>query len=256
MNTATKVVLVIGAVLTLVGVVGFAVGVGGISDIEDDFNTYALEDVTNGTIEIDDSDGLGEIGLTFWVKGEYLDDSGDIGTWDICESTEITVLSTPSVNADMDPDNHNGGFYDEVNYFDSGNESNCDSEPYNKDISREDDGLVKVGRACLGCYSGDFVFESNVPVWVTYDDKIGEEVLESLGALVLGFVGGFGSLCCGVILLIIGLIMALTMKDGGQQQMMYMPPADNMMIAQQPAVQPTTTHMSQPDFGQPPQGGL
>ena len=50
--------------------------------------------------------------------------------------------------------------------------------------------------------------------------------------------------------------MALTMKDGGQQQMMYVPPADNMMIAQQPAVQATTTHMSQPDFGQPPQGGL
>jgi len=38
--------------------------------------------------------------------------------------------------------------------------------------------------------------------------------------------------------------------------MMYMPPEDNMLVAQQTGGQPTTTHMSQPDFGQPPQGGL
>ena len=48
--------------------------------------------------------------------------------------------------------------------------------------------------------------------------------------------------------------MALTMKDDGPKQMMYMPPADNQLIAQQPGNQPTTTHMSQPDFGNPPQG--
>ena len=80
---------------------------------------------------------------------------------------------------------------------------------------------------------------------------------DDIGIMILGFVGGFGSICCGVLFLIIGGIMALTMKDNKNQEMMYMPPAGNQMLsAQTPAVTPNQTHMSQPDFGRPPQGGL
>ena len=50
--------------------------------------------------------------------------------------------------------------------------------------------------------------------------------------------------------------MALTMKDNKVEEMMYMPPADNQLIAQQTVDKSTTTHMSQPDFGNPPQGGI
>lgn len=254
MRTAPKVVLVIGVVLTLIGIVGFAVGMDSVSEIEEEFTKYELENVTNGTIVIEDTDGYGDLGVTFWVKGVY-EDANENGEWDICESTTITILSTPEVNTDWDED-LNGDFYYEGNYEAYGNVSNCDSNSLNKVLDRESDGLVKVGRACLACYSGNLTFESNVPVWVTYDDKLAEEIIDEIGALFFGFIGGFGGLCCGVIFLIIGIIMALTMKDNGQQQMMYMPPADNQLIAQQPGYQPTTTHMSQPDFGNPPQGGL
>jgi hypothetical protein len=86
-------------------------------------------------------------------------------------------------------------------------------------------------------------------------------------------VGGFGSICCGILLLIIGGIMALTMKDN-KQEVMYSPPVDNQMMmvgnptttqmsspqfgeASQPKMNaPATTHMSQPSFEKPPQGGL
>tara|TARA_B100001113_G_scaffold159883_1_gene130739 strand:- start:1000 stop:1761 length:762 start_codon:yes stop_codon:yes gene_type:complete len=253
MKTAPKVVLAIGAVLTLIGIIGFAVGIDSVSEIEDEFAKYELENVTNGTIVIEDTDDYGDLGVTFWVKGVY-EDANENGEWDICESTTINVLSTPEVNTDWD-EGLNGDFYYEGNYEAYGNVSNCDSNSLNKVLDREGDGLVKVGRACLACYSGNLTFESNVPVWVTYDDKLAEEIIDEIGAIFFGFIGGFGGFCCGIIFLIIGLIMALTMKDDKMQQMMFTPPADNQLIAPQ-AVNKSVTHMSQPDFGKPPQGGL
>tara|TARA_B100000287_G_scaffold304274_1_gene287430 strand:- start:318 stop:1079 length:762 start_codon:yes stop_codon:yes gene_type:complete len=253
MKTAPKVVLVIGVILTIIGIVGFAVGMDSVSEIEEEFTKYELENVTNGTIVIEDKDSSGDLGVTFWVKGVY-EDANENGEWDICESTTITVLSAPEVNTDWDED-LNGDFYYEGNYEAYGNVSNCDSNSLNKVLDRESDGLVKVGRACLACYSGNLTFESNVPVWVTYDDKLAEEIIDEIGALFIGFIGGFGGLCCGIIFLIIGIIMALTMKDDGQEQMMFTPPADNQLITPQ-AVNKSATHMSQPDFGKPPQGGL
>ena len=253
MKTAPKVVLVIGVILTIIGIVGFAVGMDSVSEIEEEFTKYELENVTNGTIVIEDKDSSGDLGVTFWVKGVY-EDANENGEWDICESTTITVLSAPEVNTDWDED-LNGDFYYEGNYEAYGNVSNCDSNSLNKVLDRESDGLVKVGRACLACYSGNLTFESNVPVWVTYDDKLAEEIIDEIGALFIGFIGGFGGLCCGIIFLIIGIIMALTMKDDGLEQMMFTPPADNQLISPQ-AVNKSATHMSQPDFGKPPQGGL
>ena len=135
-------------------------------------------------------------------------------------------------------------------------ESDCNSDPGNKNLDRSEDGFVKIGRACYACYAGNVSFESSQPVWVTYDDPILEEIMGEVVGILAGFGLGFIGTCCGIIFIIIGIIMALTMKDSGQQQMMSIPPADNQLIAQQPAVQPTTTHMSQPDFGNPPQGGL
>ena len=86
-------------------------------------------------------------------------------------------------------------------------------------------------------------------MWVTYDEKVGEEIVEDGLILLLGFLGG-GGICCGVLFLIIGGIMALTMKDNKAQEMMFAPPADNLMLsAQTPVVTPNKTHMSQPDFG-------
>ena len=252
MHTAAKVLLIIGTIATVIGIVGFAFGAGQIDDLEDSWNTFEYEDATNGTIMIEDLDGQGDVGLTFWVKGVYEDKDGD-DIWDICQTTNVTITESPDVNNSWEwAEVLDGNFYNEVQA-----NQECDANDKNTNYDRENKGLVKIGRACWGCYEGNVSFESNQSVWVTYDEKVGEEIAEDGLILVLGFALGGGGICCGVLFLIIGGIMALTMKDNKNQEMMYMPPAGNQMLsAQTPAVTPNQTHMSQPDFGKPPQGGL
>lgn len=266
MHTAAKVILILGTIFAILGVGGFALGIGGAEDIAESLDTFEIEGQTSGTIEIDDSDGQGEIGLTFWVKGVYEDLDND-GVWDVCGNTNVEVTEKPRINREWNnATDVSGGFYYEVNY-DANQTSNCEKLDNNTDNTRAGQGLVKIGRACYACYSGNFSFESNQSVWVTYDDKILEEVGEDIGIAVLGFIGGFGGICCGILFLIIGGIMALTMKDN-KQQVMYAPPANNMMMNNQGTVQPSTytnpdhmaapmtTHMSAPSFDEQNKGGL
>jgi len=257
MNTATKVVLVLGAIFLIGGIAMFAVGVGNVGDLEESEFPFDLENQTSGTITIEDKDGIGDVGITFWVKGTY-EDLNENDIWDVCENIQITITEVPDINNEWDyAEDYDGDFYFEaVSNYSGNDESDCSDDARNKELGRSGDGFVKIGRACYACYAGNISFESNQPVWVTYDDPIIEEIMGEVVGIFAGFGLGFIGTCCGIIFLIIGLIMALTMKGGGQQPMMYMPPADNMMVAQQPVVQPTTTHMSQPDFGQPPHGGL
>ena len=134
-------------------------------------------------------------------------------------------------------------------YYEVQANQQCDANDKNTNYDRDGKGLVKIGRACWGCYEGNVSFESNQSVWVTYDENTGEKLGDDIGIMILGFFGGFGSICCGVLFLIIGGIMALTMKDNKNQKMMYMPPAGNQMLsAQTGAVNPNQTHMSQPDL--------
>ena len=56
-------------------------------------NKYEFENAMNGTMTIDDNDGQGDIGVTFWVKGEYIDDDGN-GIWDICDNTNVVITPT------------------------------------------------------------------------------------------------------------------------------------------------------------------
>ena len=252
MHTAAKVLLIIGTIATVIGIVGFALGAGQVDDLEDSWNTFEFEDATNGTIMIEDVDGKGDAGLTFWVKGVYEDKDED-GTWDVCQNTEVTITESPDVNNSWEW----AGLLDGNFYYEVQANQQCDANDRNTNYDRDGKGLVKIGRACWGCYEGNVSFESNQSVWVTYDEKVGEKLGDDIGIMILGFVGGFGSICCGVLFLIIGGIMALTMKDNKDQGMMYMPPAGNQMLsAQTPAVTPNQTHMSQPDFGRPPQGGV
>ena len=252
MHTAAKVLLIIGTIATVIGIVGFALGAGQIDDLEDSWNTFEFEDATNGTIMIEDVDGKGDAGLTFWVKGVYEDKDGD-DTWDVCQNTEVTITESPDVNNSWEW----AGLLDGNFYYEVQANQQCDANDKNTNYDRDNKGLVKIGRACWGCYAGNVSFESNQSVWVTYDEKVGEEIAEDGLLLVLGFGLGGGGICCGVLFLIIGGIMALTMKDNKVQEMMFNPPAGNQMLSSQtPAVTPNQTHMSQPDFGRPPQGGL
>ena len=245
MHISAKIFLIIGGIVSIIGIIAIAMGASQIDDLDDSWNTFEVEDGTNGTFQIVDEDGIGDSGFTFWVKGVY-EDQNDDGVWDVCEDFSVTIIEKPDVNESWIGGELNGEFYFEVVPLREG----CEAVEENKNLDREDKGLVKVGRACWACYSGNFTFESNQKVWVTNDDVVGKKIVEDGIGVFLGFVGGFGGICCGIIFLIIGGILALTVKDNKAQEMMFAPPADNLMLsAQTPVVNPNKTHMSQPDFG-------
>ena len=221
MDKRAKITIFIGLGIFLMGVVGMIIGAAGIGGVEEEWNNFALEDVTNGTVTIEDNDGIGDVGVTFWVKGEYVDDDEN-GLWDVCEQVGIRVTEKPEVTETWATGAYEfeGDFYSEVLYdFDKEGTSSCESDYRNKNNEREANGLVKIGRACYGCLAGDFTFESNGTVWVTYDDAIGEEIAEEVGLIVLGFFGGSGALCCGVVVMLIGLILIFTLNDDAPVQM-------------------------------------
>ena len=206
MDKRAKVTIFVGIGIFIVGIIGMIIGAVGVDGIEDSMK-FRLEDVSNGTIEIVDSDGIGDLGVTFWVKGEYTD-ADENGIWDHCDAIEINVTEHPQI-ADW-------GTYDGEFYYDAlggGKEDTptCESDVLNKNVDRE--GYLKIGRACNGCFAGTFAFESSENVSVTYDDKLIEELGEDIGLAVLGFVGGSGALCCGVVVIFVGIILIFTLKD-------------------------------------------
>ncbi|MDA8545467.1 hypothetical protein N9K60_01630 [Candidatus Poseidoniales archaeon] len=212
MHPAGKIFVAIGVFVLLGGVVLMVIGGGNIEDAGEGFESleeFTLENATSGTLSVDDKDGYGDLGFSFWVKGDYTDDDGE-GTWDHCQSTTINITTVPETNPEWDA-GVDGDFYHEVYEGDA-----CRATDDNRDDSRQNEGLVKVGRACLACYEGDMVFESNVEVWVIYEDEIIGEVLESLGEGVEGvFQGAAGVmlLCCGGVITIFGLILGLLVNN-------------------------------------------
>ena len=164
------------------------IGGGNIEDAGEKFNEleeYELEQVTSGTITIYDKDGVGDLGLTFYVQGDYTDFDNN-GVWDHCDSTEITITEKPSTNSDWD-ESKDGDFYFEVD------SQNCDANEDNKDEER----LIKVNQnrpRRLACYSGDISFTSNTEVWVVYDDELVGKALEGIGEAIGGGLQGAAGL--------------------------------------------------------------
>lgn len=217
MDKRATITILVGLGIFAVGIIGFVIGGFGIAGIEES-TEFTLEDVTNGTIYLEDRDGYGELGVTFWVQGEYLDDDEN-GIWDVCETVNITVTEAPEIS---DWGAHNGDFYYEVvSNYDGQKASDCNADMRNKntDAHYYFEGYVKIGRACFGCFAGDFSFESNVNVSVTYDDVLFEEVGEHVGLIAMGFLGGSGALCCGIIVMLIGVILIFTLKDDAPVEM-------------------------------------
>ena len=118
MHIAGKIMLALGLAMCLIGAVMTAVGVGkGVGDLSglEDYE-FSVENATSGTIEIVDDDGEGDYGVSFWVKGEYVDEDEN-GIWDVCDDTNITITQHPEVNTEWDEEGKNytlGDFYYEV----------------------------------------------------------------------------------------------------------------------------------------------
>ena len=221
MDTRAKVCLIIGGILLLVGIGGFALGVSQIDDIEDAQPVFVLEEVTNGTLMVADEDGQGDAGFVFFVKAEFVNEfNASDNKWDHCETTNVTITEKPDiVRAEWSAAAHSleGDFFYEVEPYLgcwSGNEETTNQVFYHENAS-----FIKLGRACYGCGAGVFTFEADQPVYVVNENDW-SEVGTPVAILVLGFISGFGSLCCGIIFLIVGIILVFTLKDEAVQPMM------------------------------------
>ena len=230
MDKRATITILVGLGIFVVGVIGFVIGGFGVASLEES-TEFTLEEVDKGTIYLKDSDGQGELGVTFWVKGKYLD-TDDSGIWDVCETVNITVTENPEIS---DWGAFDGDFYYEVvSNYDGQETSDCNADMRNKNLERSEEGYVKIGRACFGCFAGDFSFESNVNVSVTYDDVLLQEVGEDIGMIAIGFLGGSGAVCCGVIIMFIGVILIFTLKDDAPVQMMVGADGSYMMASAPP----------------------
>ena len=228
MHVAGKIFLGLGAVLLVIGLVMSGSGIGSVRDAGDsleDLGDFAIENTNSGTVNVTDEDGKGDLGFTFWIEGEYLDEDED-GKWDHCAATNITILSHPEISDDEfwgEEDRElNGSFYYEVNDLYRG----CEADEENKNLDREGEGLIKVGRACLACYAGPMEFESNAEVSVTNDDyllgKLVEGFSEGVGG-ILSIIGGIGIICGGACFLLLGGILAIVLKDPQEAIQMQQP---------------------------------
>jgi len=221
MDKRATITMLVGLGIFVVGIIGFVIGGFGIAGIEES-TEFTLEEVTDGTIYIEDRDGFGEVGVTFWVQGKYLDDDEN-GIWDVCDNVTITVTEHPEIDGSWGDKAValDGDFYSEVLFdYDGLESSDCTADLKNRNYDRIEQGYVKVGRACYGCTPGDFSFESDGNVSVTYDDILLEELGEDIGLIALGFLGGSGALCCGVVIMLIGVILIFTLKEDAPVEMM------------------------------------
>jgi len=243
MHIVAKVTIGAGVLVLLAGIAMLVLAGSSISDT----GNWVAEETTGATLKIVDEDGKGDIGFAFYVRGEYTDDDGD-GVWDHCSGVEITVKQKPAVNTEWD-EGFGGEFYfqavDPSDITPRGVKDTCDVED-GKDINR--DGFVRLGGACLACYEGDFEFEANQPVWVINVDEI-------IGDFIGGIVAGMGAgscLCCGIVIMAFGLILALVVKDDDQPATTITYGEDGSVIVQQPGAtqQPPQTGIAQSATGE------
>ena len=84
--------------------------------------------------------------------------------------------------------------------------------------SADDDDWIVVGTLCTttwnqtgdGCPDGTYTWDTGGEVIMVYDlDKL----IEGIFGAVLGALGSFGACCCGIVILLIGIILAFTMDD-------------------------------------------
>ena len=257
MHIVSKVVIGIGILFTVGGIVLAFMGVDKLGELEEFEPEFSIVNATSGNITLIDYDGMGELGFTFYVAGEYVDADGD-DQYDACVEAEITVFHDVKTNRGfsgniVEANESENKYYSEVG--DAYSECNVGKDNKESMTSHNGDALIKIGRACYGCMNGTSNISSNVPVWVTYDDQNLGEVIEDVIEGSLGLVGGFGGVCCGVIFLIIGGILAITMKDKEELSMagMNMTSTGAVMVTQIPGQNIPTLGAEVPTTQQPVQ---
>jgi len=203
MNKIAIVVIGIGVIVTLAGIIL-------LSNLEDD----AIETIEEGKI-YEDVDGEMKITgendtmphLYVHIKskfvggktGGYNERHGD-NTWNLTQEDCDLVRNFTLTNDDSDQ-----VFIPKCNYV--------------EDIAGDDEWIV-VGTLCKqwdddeligsGCPDGTYTWDSKGKEVMVYDgDMLGRAIEE----VILSLLGSFGACCCGVVILLIGVILAFTMED-------------------------------------------
>ena len=205
MNTLTKVVLGLGALVMLIGLVLLFTG----DSIEDKLGEGIIYEGSEGEMKIT---GKSDLGLYVHIKstyegggsGGYNDEHGNY-TWDLTQSDCNLVKNFTLTH------NEEGKqvFIPRCNYIDDNGDS-------------ADDGWIVVGTLCTqkmsedrnvkgdGCPNGTYTWDTNNEVVMVYDlDEGAKGAIEWFFSLL----GSLGACCCGSVILIIGIVLAFTMDD-------------------------------------------
>ena len=205
MNKLPIIVIGVGIILTLAGIVV-------LSNLEDDAIETAEKGVlyedNEGTIKITGEKDA-EPHLYVHIKSTY--DGGELGgfnerhgngTWNLTKE-DCDLVKTFTLNRN---DTYEQVFIPKCSYIEDDGESK--------------DRWIVVGTLCKqwnedklkgeGCLDGTYTWDSKGEEVMVYDlDYLEEAFFE----LILKLVGSFGAICCGIIVLIIGIILAFTMVD-------------------------------------------
>ena len=251
---ANKPVLIAAAVVLLLSIGSLAVAGAALGSVDEDFESisafdYLTDESTSHQIKYIDDDGAGSSGFQIMIRADLTDENDD-GLVDACVDFEFTVMDGS----------------DDVTEETS--EVDCASDIVAKfDEEFPDGGMIAVAKICdtyddsgqgfeelESCSIGTvYTVQSTSSMMVFDADAYYIENLEVLGDFLGELFGGscFGiiGICCGVILLIVGLIM------GGNQQppvmMGGMPTGGMPGVAYQAPTGQMPQQMIQPPIGQP-----
>ena len=208
MNKIAIVVIGLGIIITLIGIIVLSnLGEDTIETLEDG----VLYEGADGEMKITDRSNPDKETMGVYVHIESTYEGGGEGgynerhgnyTWNLTES-DCNLIRTFTLTH-----NEEGTqvFIPRCNYIeDDGG-------------SAQDDDWIVVGTLCTttwnqtgdGCPDGTYTWDTGGEVIMVYDlDKLIEGIFGALFAAL----GSFGACCCGVIVLIIGIILAFTMDD-------------------------------------------
>ncbi|HIC36355.1 MAG TPA: hypothetical protein EYO80_01610 [Candidatus Marinimicrobia bacterium] len=203
MNKIAIGVIALGIILTLAGIVI-------LSNLEDDaieaFDEGKIYEGVDGEMKITgENDTVPHLYVHIKSKfvggktGGYNERHGD-NTWNLTQEDCDLVRNFTLTNDDSDQ-----VFIPKCNYV--------------EDIAGDDEWIV-VGTLCKqwdddeligsGCPDGTYTWDSKGKEVMVYDgDMLGEAIAE----VILSLLGSFGACCCGVVVLLIGIILAFTMED-------------------------------------------
>ena len=212
MNKIAIGVIALGIIITLAGIIV-------LSNIEEDATETAEEGLlyegADGEMEITGKSNPNEQGFGLYVhikgtyegggEGGYNEERGN-NTWDLTEE-DCDLVRTFTLTHNEDGTQV---FIPRCNYIeDDGG-------------SADDDDWIAVGTLCTqqmagdrnrtgdGCPDGSYTWDTGGEVVMVYDiDKL----IEGLIGVVIAALGSFGACCCGVGILLIGIILAFTMDD-------------------------------------------